>query len=102
MKIIWTDFAVKNLKIIFDYYSDNAGREVAHKIRRQILNSAKQLNKNPELGQIEFFLEKLDCNHRYILSGKYKLIYIIVDKEIIITDVFDARQSPEKMNDTNR
>lgn len=31
MKIIWTDFAIQNLKDIFDYYSKNANKKVAHK-----------------------------------------------------------------------
>lgn len=102
MKIIWTDFAIRNLKNIFDYYVEEAGKNVAHKIRIQVLNSAKQLLKHPELGQTEFYLEKLNENHRYILSGNYKLIYKIVGNEIIITDIFDVRQSPESINDASR
>jgi toxin ParE1/3/4 len=41
MKIIWTDFAIENLKIIFEYYAKNANKKVAHKIRKQILHSIK-------------------------------------------------------------
>lgn len=52
MKIVWTDFAIKNLKSIFDYYVTKANRKVAHKIRKQILDSTKQLIKNPESGQL--------------------------------------------------
>ncbi|NBC58667.1 MAG: type II toxin-antitoxin system RelE/ParE family toxin [Bacteroidetes bacterium] len=43
MKIIWTDFAIDSLKEIFDYYSENATKNVAHKIKKQILASTKQL-----------------------------------------------------------
>jgi toxin ParE1/3/4 len=32
MKIIWTDFAIENLKSIFEYYAIKANRKVAHKI----------------------------------------------------------------------
>ena len=32
MKIIWTDFAIDNLKNIFDHYSTKASKKVAHKI----------------------------------------------------------------------
>jgi len=28
MKIIWTDFAIQNLKDIFDYYSKNANKKL--------------------------------------------------------------------------
>lgn len=62
----------------------------------------KQLLKNPNSGPIEPNLTTLNKNHRYLLSGHYKLIYRIVDNEIIINDVFDTRQNPTKMNDENR
>jgi plasmid stabilization system protein ParE len=102
MKIIWSNFAIENLKDIFDYYTINANKKVAHKIRKQILNSTKQLIKNPESGQIEFYLDKLKQNHRYVLSGHYKIIYRIENDKIFINDVFDARQNPNKMIDEKR
>ena len=102
MKIIWTDFAVENLKDIFDYYSNKVSNKTAHKTRKQILNATKQLIKNPESGQFELNLENLKQNHRYLVSGNYKIIYRINQNQIIINDVFDTRQSPIKMNDENR
>ena len=53
MKIIWSDFAIENLKDIFDYYKIKASSKVAQKIRREILESTKLLIHNPESGQIE-------------------------------------------------
>ncbi|WP_194768832.1 type II toxin-antitoxin system RelE/ParE family toxin [Tamlana sp. I1] len=102
MKIIWTDFAIENLKGIFDYYSNKVSNKTAHKIRKQILGATRQLIKNPESGQLEFNLEKLKQNHRYLVCGNYKIIYRINDNQIIINDVFDSRQHPIKMNDENR
>jgi plasmid stabilization system protein ParE len=52
MKIIWTDFAIENLRAIFDYYLENANEKVAHKIRKRILNSTNQLKTNPESGPL--------------------------------------------------
>ncbi|WP_415326492.1 type II toxin-antitoxin system RelE/ParE family toxin [Chryseobacterium sp. MMS23-Vi53] len=102
MKIIWTDFAIENLKIIFEYYAEKANRKVAHKIRKQILSSTKQLIQNPQSGQIELHLEKLNQQHRYILSTNYKIIYRIDREYIVINDVFDTRQNPIKMIDEKR
>lgn len=102
MKIVWSDFAIRNLKDIFDYYSTNSNKKFAHKIRKQILKSSKQLQKNPNSGSIEPNLLILNKNHRYLVSGHYKLIYRIADNEIIINDIFDTRQNPSKMNDENR
>ena len=102
MKIVWTDFAIENLKQIFEYYSAKANKKVAHKIRKQILEAAKQLILNPESGQVEHNLETLKENHRYLVNGNYKLIYRVSHNEVIINDVFDARQNPAKINDEKR
>lgn len=102
MKIIWTDFAIENLKAIFNFYSIKANKKVAHKILKKIFESTKQLIDHPQSGQIECNLEKFNQNHRYILSGNYKIIYRLEKDKIIINDVFDSRQEPEKMNDENR
>ncbi|WP_188459657.1 type II toxin-antitoxin system RelE/ParE family toxin [Psychroflexus planctonicus] len=99
MKIVWTDFAIRNLKDIFDFYCAQANKKVAHKIRRQILSSSKQLINNPYTGPVEPNLTRLKKNHRYLVSGNYKLIYRIIDNQVIINDVFDTRQNPSKMND---
>ncbi len=102
MKIIWTDFAIENLKDIFDFYSITVNKKVANKIKKDIFKSVKLLVRYPELGQIELYLEKLNEEHRYILSGNYKVIYKIQDENIIISDVFDVRQNPTRMNDESR
>ncbi len=97
MRIIWTDFAIENLKDIFDFYCTTANKRVANKIKQDIFKSVKLLVGYPELGQIELYLEKLNEGYRYILSGNYKVIYKIQDKNIIISDVFDVRQNPIKI-----
>lgn len=97
MKIIWSDFAIENLKNIFKYYKIKASTKVAHEIRKQIFESTKKLINNPESGQVEFHLEKLEQNHRYLLSGNYKVIYKIEKDRIFVNDVFDVRQNPNRM-----
>ena len=57
MQIVWTDFAIENLKSIFDFYKGKARKKVADKIRRKILESTKQLTVYPKSGQIEFNLK---------------------------------------------
>ena len=102
LKIVWTDFAIKNLKEIFDYYSTRVNIKVAHGIRLQILKSSRQLKYNPNSGSIEPSLVSLDKNYRYLVSGNYKLIYRILDNQVIINDVFDTRQNPSIMLDEKR
>ena len=102
MKIIWTDFAIENLKGIYDFYAQKAGKKIANKIKLKIFESTKQLLKNPESGQLELSLENLQQNHRYLVSGNYKIIYRLFDNQIAIVDIFDTRQEPKKILDENR
>jgi len=102
MKIIWTDFAIRSLKDIFDYYTENTSKKVADKIRKEILFSTKQLNKHPKSGQEEQHLTALNLGYRYILSGNYKIIYRIDGDKIFVNDVFDTRQNPIKITDESR
>ena len=97
MQIIWSDFAINNLKEIFDYYKTNVSLKIAHAIRKQILEATKQLQRFPESGSPEFYLEELQLNHRYLVINNYKIIYRISENKILINDVFDVRQSPNKM-----
>lgn len=102
MKILWTDFAAESLKEIFDYYKKETNPGIAAKIRRKVLLSTQQLLRNPESGQKELLLEDLAQDFRYVLSDNYKVIYKIVEDIILITDVFDTRQNPTKLNRANK
>lgn len=97
MKIVWTDFAIQNLKLIFDYYALKANKKIAHSIRKEILFSTKQLIHHPDSGQIELNLQHLKKNYRYLVVGNFKVIYRKEAEIIIINDIFDARQDPIKM-----
>lgn len=43
MKIVWSRFAVKNLRDIYEYYAENAGPSIALKIRNGIFEEGKKL-----------------------------------------------------------
>jgi len=97
MKIIWTDFAIQNIKAIFDYHVENATKKVAHKIKNEIFKATKQLIKHPDSGQVEPNLYFFQQNHRYLVCGNYKIVYKVFEHQIIINDVFDTRQNPDKI-----
>ncbi len=96
-QIIWTNFAIAELKNIFLYYRMVAGEKVAEKIRKSVFNATKHLLKQPLSGSVEDNLTELKQGHRYLVEGNYKIIYRIIDNDIYITDVFDCRQNPVKM-----
>ena len=100
MQIIWTNFAISELKSIYIYYRMVANETVADKIRKSIFNSTKPLLKHPFIGVIEENLIELNQEHRYLVEGNYKIIYRVINKDVYIIDIFDCRQNPQKMKIT--
>ena len=102
MKVIWSDFASETLKDIYVYYKEVASESIARKIKENIFIITKQLTSHPESGQIEDTLVQLEEGHRYIVNNNYKIVYKKVKEGILITDVFDTRQDPIKINNPKR
>ena len=102
MKILWTDFASEMLLEIYDYYKVNVSPSIANKIKTEIFTTTKQLKQHPVSGQLETNLEILKEGHRYLVKGNYKIIYKEIPEGVLITDVFDTRQDPVKINDEDR
>ena len=100
-QIIWTNFAISELKNIYLYYRMVASERVADKIRKSIFDSTKHLSKQPLIGAIEENLIDLKQGHRYLVEGNYKIIYRIIHDNIYITDIFDCRQNPVKIKKRN-
>ena len=96
-QVIWTNFAISELKNIYLYYRMVASDKVADKIRKSIFESTRHLIKQPFIGAIEENLVELKQDHRYLVTGNYKIIYRVIQNDIYITDIFDCRQNPQKM-----
>jgi plasmid stabilization system protein ParE len=96
-QIIWTNFAISELKNIYLYYRMVASDKVADKIRKSVFDSTRPLIKDPLIGAIEENLTDLKQGHRYLVEGNYKIIYKVFQNNIYITDIFDCRQNPKKM-----
>jgi toxin ParE1/3/4 len=100
-QIIWTNFAISELKNIYLYYRMVAFDKVADKIRTSIFDGTKPLIKQPLIGAVEENLIDLGQAHRYIVVDNYKIIYRVIQLDIYITDIFDCRQNPKKMKKRN-
>lgn len=102
MKVFWTKLALDSLSDIYHYYKNSVSENIACNIRDSILSSTNQLEKHSLSGQIEEFLMDLNEGHRYIIRGNYKVIYKIQNQKVYVTDVFDTRQSPDKILKRNK
>lgn len=97
MKLVITQPAKVHLKELHDYYKFKASKRVADKIKTGIIEKIRFLKDHPLAGQREELLEQLHLDHRRFVEGNYKILYRISEDTIYITDVFDARQNPDKM-----
>lgn len=102
MKILWTDFASFVLTEIYAYYKLKTGLKVAKRIRSDVFTAVRQLEHHAQSGQIEETLKELGEVHRYLVAGNHKVVYKQIPEGILITDVFDTRQDPAKINNPER
>lgn len=83
---------------IIDYVLMNFGEQRAKVYVSDVYNEVGKLKSNPELGQIEPWLEGSKYEFRHLVIGKLtKIIYRITDNQIEIADVWDTRQNPKEL-----
>jgi plasmid stabilization system protein ParE len=99
LRIKWTDFSKKQLKEIFEFYKEKTGVTVAKKLVAGIAKQTLKLKKHPIIGQEEELLKDDPREFRYLVYKNYKIVYLVVLQEntVEVFDVFDTRQSPEKI-----
>lgn len=102
LEVYWAQIAEDKLEDIYNYYKLKAGKRIAKKLINGIVDITIDLHKQPEIGQIEFLLNKLKQEFRYLVFKNYKIVYWINSdfKRIEIANVFDCRQDPIKINET--
>ena len=82
---------------IYTYYVEFTSKRIANKIKKQIFESTRKLSNEPKLGRIESSLSHISGEHRFIISSNYRIIYKLVKEGVLITDIFDTRQNPKKI-----
>lgn len=91
-KIIWTNRAKSSLNYIWTFYTQ-IDQNVADKIIHEIIEAVENL-KFQEQYQLE---ETLGGNYRRIIVRHFKIIYRPLNNGILIMQVFDTRQNPDKL-----
>jgi plasmid stabilization system protein ParE len=98
-KILWTDFAIDQLKDIFDYHLIKASPNIAQRLVQKIIDTTIILENNPKAGRKEDLLKTRPQDFRFLIVKNYKIIYWIDPefKTIFIAMIFDTRQNPKKI-----
>lgn len=102
MRVEFTNFVKNELQKIYNYYSSVASDKIVLKIIDRILVAVGILERLPNSGSKEPLLSTLKNNYRYLVCGNYKIIFYSTNKVTYVTDVFDARQNPEKITKRNK
>ena len=99
MKVIYTDQSLDSLQEVMEFLLEELGISIekVSGIKTQLLDKADSLALHPHKGQKEEYLEHLGKEHRRLIDGHFKIIYLIEGDIIYITDFFDTRLDPEKM-----
>lgn len=97
MQLVYTFEALYNFKESLRLIRKKVSQKKVKEIRHRVFDKADTLIDNPEMGQTEDYLEHLGQGHRRIVENHFKIIYLIKGDLIIITDIFDSRQNPDKM-----
>ena len=87
VKVIWTDFAIEDLRLIHDYISKDSKR-YADRFLEKLLERVDQLESFPKSGRVvpEFNINTI----REIIEGNYRIVYKISTTQIAIVRVHHA------------
>lgn len=99
MKVIITEESLQNLESSLLFYLTELGYSLkkVSEIKTELIARARGLSKHPYQGQYEPYLKRLGKGHRRLIEGYFKIIYLTEDETIYITDFFETRQDPAKM-----
>lgn len=73
LKLFWTDFSLKELEIIYEYYREKAGTKIAKKLVNGIYSETLKLKSQPEIGQMEELLKNRKQEFRYLVFKNHLL-----------------------------
>ena len=92
MKIRYTPASVKDVQEIKGYIEEILYNHIAsNRIISEIFKTCNLLKKNPYLGKSLRYKIGVDTDKRYVLSGKYIIIYKIENEYVSIIRILDTR-----------
>jgi plasmid stabilization system protein ParE len=98
-KIKWTSRAVKDLRKIYNFYSEQLGENMSINIIQSLLNKVDILSdpKFVEIGAEDEQFNHLKRTYKKLIEQNVKITYRIGENSIVyINRVFDTRQNPNK------
>lgn len=93
-KISWTSRAYSDFSQIVQFIKETWGKQSAENFAAKIDVIVNLLSKFPFIGKIIFLQKHI---RSFVISKQTTLVYRIKGEKIIILNLFDNRQSPDKL-----
>ena len=96
--VIWLEPAKCDLDRLYNYYLDKSV-SAAVRIHNGIIDESERLANHPEIAPIDPSIQKKSKTYRALVvsKGRFKLIYFVENKSVIIARVWGCRQNPKKL-----
>lgn len=87
VKVIWTEIAIEDIRLIHEYISKDSKR-YADRFIEKIINRVTQLENFPRSGRVvpEFDSELI----RELIEGNYRIVYKITSDQVAVVRVHHA------------
>ena len=97
-KVVITRPAANSLRKIIDYYRRKASPKVARKVRRNLLDETKTLERLPESKPLLPVKETSEPPYRYAKKWSFKIIFQVHKKDdtVSVIDYLHDKENPEK------
>jgi plasmid stabilization system protein ParE len=89
MKVIWSPLAIQRVREIADYIALDS-RRTAARWADALFDKVEILEKNPEIGRTVPELQRPEI--RELISGNYRIVYRLSDKQISVLTVRNFKQ----------
>jgi plasmid stabilization system protein ParE len=98
-KVVLTDEMIDSLESCLEFLQKvlEVSIETVISTHERILEASNSLAYQPFKGQIEPYLEHLNKEHRRIIEGHYKIVYLVEGDYVYIVRIFDSRMHPDRM-----
>ena len=97
-KISWLEPAKRDLDRLYNFYLDKSV-SAAVRIHNGIIDESEKLANHPEIAPIDPSIQKPSKTYRALVvsKGRFKLIYFVEDKTVVIARVWGCRQNTAKL-----
>lgn len=96
LPVRWAPKAKEHLDDIYDYIAEDS-IDAARHVKKSLTRLGGSLDHFPEKYSREEYLADEPENYRSVSKWRYKIIYEVTDKYVIIADVFNTSQHPSKI-----